>query len=260
MSKLFGFFLRYLHAAAASLYLFTLGFANSRHRGLIYTINEHFGFRRHRLPTYIPEVEVSDVVPADAAVCLREEAAALGNISLLELVVIDKLVRRAAPKTVFEIGTFDGRTTLNMAANAPDGAHVYTLDLPRSDVEKTKFPLDRHDRFCVEKEKSGARFSGSDCDGKITQLYGDSARFDYGPYLGGVDFVFVDGAHSYEYVLSDSKNARALLRGGKGIILWHDYDEWDGVTRALNDLFLEGKEFAGLRRIKGTTLVCLINL
>ena len=43
-----------------------------------------------------------------------------------------------------------------------------------------------------------------------------------------MDFIFVDGSHSYDYVLNDSRKALSLLRGGKGIILWHDYPGWTG--------------------------------
>lgn len=73
-----------------------------------------------------------------------------------------------------------------------------------------------------------------------------------------MDFVFIDGSHSYEYVLNDSKQAIKMLRNGKGVILWHDYDEYAGVTRSLNKLYLENNKFKNLKRIKGTSLVCLI--
>jgi hypothetical protein len=74
-----------------------------------------------------------------------------------------------------------------------------------------------------------------------------------------VDFVFVDGSHSYEYVLNDSRHALKLIRNGKGVILWHDYGTfWKGVKKALDELYLGGNEFKGLRQIEGTSLVCLI--
>jgi len=46
-------------------------------------------------------------------------------------------------RNIFEIGTFDGRTTRNMAANVTKDGHVYTLDLPSDLVtEDTTYPLD----------------------------------------------------------------------------------------------------------------------
>jgi hypothetical protein len=93
---------------------------------------------------------------------------------------------------------------------------------------------------------------------KICQLYGDSATFDFTPFFG-MDFIFIDGSHSYEYVLNDSRKAIQLLREGKGVILWHDYatEWWEGVTKALNDLYLNDSEFKDLKWIAGTSLVYL---
>ena len=51
---------------------------------------------------------------------------------MLEVMVIAALAREAAPANAFEIGTFDGRTTLNIAANLRAGGKVWTLDLPKA--------------------------------------------------------------------------------------------------------------------------------
>ena len=56
-----------------------------------------------------------------------------GNMAPHELETVASIVATVKPKRIFEIGTFDGRTTLNMALNAPD-AQIYTLDLPASGV------------------------------------------------------------------------------------------------------------------------------
>ena len=38
-----------------------------------------------------------------------------------------------------------------------------------------------------------------------------------------------------------------------GVIIWHDYGIWEGVTRALEEI--EEKEKIGLKNISGTSLV-----
>jgi hypothetical protein len=43
------------------------------------------------------------------------------------------------------------------------------------------------------------------------------------------------------------------LVAGNGLVLWHDYGVWDGVTRALEDL--ERAENLGFRHIRGTSIV-----
>jgi hypothetical protein len=99
---------------------------------------------------------------------------------------------------------------------------------------------------------------GSDVGYKVTQLLGDSATFDYSPYVQqGVDFVFVDGSHSYEYARSDSLVAIEMLRGGHGTIVWHDYDVWRGVSAALHELRRNDARFSAIRRVEGTSLAVL---
>jgi hypothetical protein len=41
--------------------------------------------------------------------------------------------------------------------------------------------------------------------------------------------------------------------------LWHDYGKWQGVTRALEELYRNAPKFASLKHIDGTSLVCLVN-
>ena len=100
------------------------------------------------------------------------------------------------------------------------------------------------------------RFAGNPLENKIVPLEGDSASFDFEPFFDRVDFVFVDGSHSYEYVMNDSSVAFKLLRDGKGTVLWHDYGTWSSVTLALNELYL-GPLGKNLRQIRGTSLVYL---
>ena len=75
------------------------------------------------------------------------------------------------------------------------------------------------------------------------------------PRLNGelVDFAFVDGSHSYDYVKNDTEKLLRLL-APSGVIVWHDYCRaWPGVVRYLNEL---GTTLP-LRYVDGTTLVYL---
>ena len=149
--------------------------------------------------------------------------------------------------------------TLNMAKNSPIGSKIYTLDLPKEKIAATKLKIQFGDRIFIDKEISGSTHLNKDSEGKITQLYGDSATFDFSSFYGTMDFIFIDGAHSYEYIVNDTNKALKLLRNRKGIIIWHDYDHgWPGVTTALNELFKKGELFAALKHIEGTSMVCLL--
>jgi len=185
-----------------------------------------------------------------------EPGKANGNVRISELGILSALAAECADGTrLFEIGTFDGRTTLNLAMNCPAGCEVHTLDLP-PDVE-TRYAIAEGERHMVEKTRSGVRYESYRSThpavvGKIHQWLGDSAAFDYTPFVGTCSLFFVDGSHAYDYALSDTRAAMLLARPG-GVIVWHDYGVWEGVTRALEEL--EEREHLGLRHISGTSLV-----
>ena len=243
---------RYVHAAGLVAYVFTIGFASPRRRHLIARLAREVGYPKPP-PILLPVVPIGQITSDRTSVTLPHPEALDGNVSLLELLVVARLVREHAPQGIFEIGTFNGRTTVTIAANAPANATTYTLDLPPS--QTTRFPVLDVERKYIDKSRSGELVAGSPDAGKVNQLLGDSATFDFSRYE--VDLVFVDGSHAYDYVMSDSMRALSMLRGGRGIILWHDYGDWDDVTRALNELFARDPRFRSLRQVQGTALAIL---
>lgn len=181
-----------------------------------------------------------------------------GNVNVAELAVLNALCRTLKFKSIMEIGTFDGRTTLNLALNS--NAQVFTLDLPSN--AETVFQVTGADEKYVKKQFPGTRFSSPPnnslpCVGRITQLYGDSGSFDFSPWYGKIDLVFLDGAHNYKYVVSDTNIALRLLRPGGGIIVWHDYGVWPDVTKALHEL-RKKMPLLPLVHIRDTSLVVSI--
>ena len=208
----------------------------------------------HQQRTLLQEAPWQELIPS-RPVCVVGARKANGNVRLSELAVLAKAAAAApAGLSIIEIGTFDGRTTLNLAVNSPADTKVFTLDLP-PDVT-TRFELEKGERQFVEKPAPGERYRRcrapwSQSAVRITQLHGDSAVFDWSPYAGTAGLVFVDGSHTYEYAAGDSETAFRLVASG-GMIIWHDYGVWEGVTRALEDL--ETARQLGLRKIRGTSL------
>lgn len=179
-----------------------------------------------------------------------------GNVRISELGILSALAANCEDgASLFEIGTFDGRTTLNLALNSPPGCRIHTLDLPPN--LKTKFEIAVGERHMVNKPKPGARYEKfrdlrPDAIGKIHQLLGDSAMFDFTSYENSCSLVFVDGSHAYAYAVLDTRTAMKLVKKD-GIIVWHDYGIWEGVTKALEEL-AQQEEYR-LRNIRGTSLV-----
>lgn len=205
--------------------------------------------------TRLPEVSWSSVAAARLP-RVWEHRKHNGNVRISEVGILASLATGCADgSNLFEIGTFDGRTTLNLAMNAPAGCQIHTLDLP-PDLA-TKFAIAEGERHMVEKPAPGARYAKyrkthSAVVGRIHQHLGDSATFDYAPFRDSCSLVFVDGSHAYDYAMSDTRAAMSMVRRG-GVILWHDYGIWEGVTRALEEL--EQRDHLGLRNIRGTSLV-----
>lgn len=248
----------YLLGAAGSAFLFAAGWTRPKHRAAIVELCHHFGYRHEsREIPELPAVPLTELVPRDSLIDVRAIDAVDGNVTERELITICKLVQSAQPARLFEIGTFDGRTTLNMAVNAAAAATVHTLDLPKSELPNAASHIHAHEIIYAEKARSGERFRGTEAESSIVQLYGDSGTFDFARYYGTMDFVFIDASHTFDYVVNDSLHAMRMLKESRGTIVWHDYGRWDGVTAALNQLRKKREEFRSVVNIAGTTLAML---
>lgn len=144
-----------------------------------------------------------------------------------------------SPKVVFEIGTLYGYTALHFALNTPADATVYTLDLPKDHEIRPRLNTTMRDdeHTATYRRQGGYFFDKQDAASKIVCLFGDSATFDFSRFHRQVDFFFIDGAHSYEYVRSDTLNALACCHPGS-VIAWHDFGRVgiNGVSKWLLEL------------------------
>ena len=209
----------------------------------------------HVQATRLPRIPWSAVIPRrpiHLAAISRHD----GNVRLGELAILAQAAAATRPgDEIIEIGTFNGRTTLNLSLNAPRASPIFTLDLLSH--QPTQFRLASGERHFVDKPFPGERFLSCarqwrDDAARITQLAGDSATFDWSAHLRKAGLVFVDGSHAYHYTRLDSETAFRLVAEG-GVVLWHDYGVWEGVTTALEEL--DAERTLGLRHIRGTSLV-----
>ncbi len=88
-----------------------------------------------RLPTSelnLTEVSLDKVLPNSHTACVNLQYAMHrpGSLPLEELTALAIIVSCLQPRRVVEIGTSEGRTTLNLALNAPPDAEIITVDLP----------------------------------------------------------------------------------------------------------------------------------
>lgn len=204
---------------------------------------EHFGV--YLKTPNLKQVEASDVVDSSLPINLEQYIRGRWQVTMVELTVIASLVKGRSPKHVFEIGTFDGRTTLNMAINL-EGVEMHTIDLPMGTpgAPEGKLPgqliRDRIER------------------GEIKQLFGNTLEFDFSPWYGTQDLVFVDAGHGYVNALADTKTALKLVQGREGMVVWHDYAVMPGVTQAVEEIMSSVESDVDFCWVKGTSLAMMI--
>jgi hypothetical protein len=151
------------------------------------------------------------------------------------------LAKASGAKWILEIGTASGFMARHLALNCGPDSRVWTLDLPEDAADATRFQLLKVDRDIVKKAPRGSPPAGwyaalaPEAD-QIIQHLGDSAHFDFSGVHLPLDFAFIDGAHSYEYVMLDSVNVLLRMRPG-GLVVWDDYlHYWPGIIRALGEI------------------------
>lgn len=168
---------------------------------------------------------------------IHQETQHMNHVDMVYVCAIPKL--RDAKK-IFEIGTYRGQTTCGFA-DVCDDAEIYTLNLPP----------DQDGRYG---EFIGSFIQTNPNKHRIHQVFSDSKSFDTTPYRHMMDFIFVDGDHSYDYIKNDTQKAFELL-APNGAIVWHDFaGKSEGVVRYLLELAIEKP----LMRIKNTCLILYI--
>jgi len=160
-----------------------------------------------------------------------------------------KLVDEYKPKKVLEIGVFCGVTSRNLCEllkkNNGNNFKFYGLDLFGSDktsevdeiepkfLEKQKFsnPLKTIFYNHIKKENLNSKLSVENFlknfSNNIHLIKGDTRITLEKVPLDEIDFVFLDGGHSYETVLSDLKKLYSGMRNKTQIVC----DDFSGVTK-----------------------------
>jgi cephalosporin hydroxylase len=133
-----------------------------------------------------------------------------------EILWLLERVRAVQPKVVVEIGTANGGTLLLFARSVDAAATIISIDLPgdRPGQGYAAWRIPLYKRFALPGQS-------------MHLLRGDShdpaIRARVEELLDGreIDFLFIDGDHSYEGVKADFELFRDLVRSG-GLIAFHD--------------------------------------
>lgn len=206
----------------------------------------------------LPRVALADILPAsrDLEVSIpRAFDRSFGtSVTVEEACHLAAVARLTKGGSALEIGTFDGNTTLLLAANLAGQGKIVTLDLPpdfEAGMQDTLAHSDVHLNL-TPRDRLGRQFRDHTLASRITQVFGDSAEVDWTTLGGPFDLVFIDGCHSEIYVRSDTLNALKVLAPG-GMILWHDYGMLPEVSRAVDRIAAEESRLH-VHALEGTRL------
>ena len=164
------------------------------------------------------------------------DAQRLGIVQLRpEALQLLRIVEDLKPRGVLEIGTLHGGSLLLWARAAARDATLVSVDLPPWEADD---PAERSKRCALERVGSRRQ--------RVHVVRGDShdpaVREQARQRLNGqaVDFLFLDGDHSYDGVARDFADYVQLVRPG-GIVAFHDIHRhsrgWGGeVPRFWNEI------------------------
>lgn len=166
-------------------------------------------FGRLNLPRIAPELlsklEEDIVIPMAAPLSANLDAPSADLFFLL------CLARSTRPRRILEVGTFRARTTCALKLNCPY-ARVVSYDVT---------PIESPYRSRLLGEPGVELRVGSFADA--------------GPALFAeekFDLIFVDGSHTFDDALADSRIALQIVSPG-GFIVWHDYRRNIPVTHRI---------------------------
>jgi precorrin-6B methylase 2 len=196
---------------------------------------------RYPLPQVSPSYLFPELSKMVVLIAPLQDGIVAGDSGVGKLALVSGLAKTCGAKRILEIGTASGFMARHLALNCGPDCRVWTLDLQEDAADTTRFQLQKVDRDIVKKGPRGSAPAGwyaalaPEAD-QIIQLFGDSARFDFSGVHLPLDFAFIDGAHSYEYVMLDSVNVLLRMRPG-GLVVWDDYlHYWPGLIRALGEI------------------------
>jgi predicted O-methyltransferase YrrM len=201
--------------------------------------------------------------------------------------ILRYLYREARPARHLEFGTWEGTGACYCLEECD--AHVWTINVPGGElvdgqpayssamtvVPEGALPMIQRNGEDVYQTDAGPfighRYRSAGFSTRVTQIYADTREWDQSEFAPGFfDTALVDGGHSEDVVLNDTRKALDVVKPG-GLILWHDFcpdpsvfnqmasvvgvvggltREWPQLVRELRDVFWVQPSFllVGVRR------------
>jgi len=165
--------------------------------------------RKHGFGKGLPTVCILDFLP-ESGENVDPYSFLCGMSPPMDIALLRALARQFDECHYMEIGSWRGESLANVASIAKECVSV------------SLSPEEMRSFGASEKEVRTSNFFSKSC-GNVKHIGHNSHTFDFTPYHGKFNLVFIDGDHSYDGVLKDTLNAFKLLRNDRSVIVWHDY-------------------------------------
>lgn len=171
-------------------------------------------------------VKVNDFIGRNTGIKIKKVTYARPSTLKAKEIFGNKSIR------VIEIGCAAGNNALNVLKNL--NVSEYIIIDPYDKYED----YDDYDKVRLISMRTEAKNKLSAYSDKLTWIY-DYSDKAIDQIKGNIDFIYIDGNHSYEYVLSDMENYSKLL-ADTYVFGGHDIDQ-SGVSRAFIDFVSRNK-------------------
>ncbi|MEI7801544.1 MAG: class I SAM-dependent methyltransferase [Bacteroidota bacterium] len=163
---------------------------------------------KYGLKDGLPEVNFLDVFSSFNGE-VNTHSLLYGTSMPIDMAVLVEFAKRFNECDYLEIGTWRGESLVNVAPHCNS-----CVSVSLSDDEMKQFGFN-------EKYVLVQRFFSKDLK-NVKHIGANSRTFDFHSLNQKFDLIFVDGDHSYDGVLSDTKKVFELLKNENSIIVWHD--------------------------------------
>jgi predicted O-methyltransferase YrrM len=133
-----------------------------------------------------------------------------GTSPVTDIILLKQLARKFPDCNYLEIGSWRGESIKNISEVA---THCTSLTLSPHEMKElgiSKGFIDVHGLF-----SKGVK--------NMSELLHNSQTYDFSKINQVFDLIFIDGDHTYEGVLNDTKKTFGLRKNASSVIVWHDY-------------------------------------
>ncbi len=133
-----------------------------------------------------------------------------GSSLINDFILLQTIASKSNISSYLEIGTWRGESVYNVAKILSD---CTTINLPKDEMR------------ALGLDEAYIRQHGilSKKNPEIKHIETNSKTFDFSSLNKKYDLIFIDGDHSYEMVLNDTKKIFENLVNDNTIVVWHDY-------------------------------------